>query len=151
MEHNIRILSPEALMPELPALLEQADSIPLLISGGSMSPFLIHGRDIVYLSKPPAQLRKGDMILYCRSSGEHVLHRVYKCKNGQYDLLGDAQSTVESGIRHQQVLAIVLSVKRKGKLLHTGSFLWAFFRGPWLWLRPVRQPVLSLYRLIFRK
>ena len=51
MESNVKILPPEELIPPLLDLLEDADSVPLLISGASMSPFLVHNRDTVFLTK----------------------------------------------------------------------------------------------------
>ena len=49
MEHKLHVAEPEEFMKDLPALLNEAESIPLLISGNSMLPFLVHGRDTVYL------------------------------------------------------------------------------------------------------
>ena len=65
MEKTRRILPPEVLLEEYRQLLqnEEIESLPLVISGNSMSPFLIHGRDTVYLSrlKRPA---KGEMFSF---------------------------------------------------------------------------------------
>ncbi len=150
MEHKTRIVDPQELMPQLPALLQETGSIPLVITGGSMVPFLVHGRDTVYLSRVPATLKRGDMILYRRDSGDYVLHRIFRAEGRLYTLLGDAQTTPEPGIRQEQVLALVTAVRRKGKLLQRGSFLWGFFARTWLWLRPVR-PLLTKIYTAFRK
>lgn len=39
MEHKVRTIDPEELMPQLPQLLQQAQAVPLIISGNSMAPF----------------------------------------------------------------------------------------------------------------
>ncbi len=145
MEPNVRTVSPEELIPPLLSLLDQADSVPLVITGNSMSPFLVHGRDTVFLSRPVFPLKKGDMILYRRAGGAYVLHRICKAADHSYCLLGDAQTDIEPGIRREQVLAMVTAVRRKGKLLHPGSLWWEFFRGPWLFLRPVRRHLIAVY------
>ena len=145
MEHKLRVIEPEELMSQLPQLLQEAESVPLVISGSSMSPFLAHGRDTVYLSKVTGPLKKGDMILYRRASGAYILHRIYRVRDGVYDLVGDGQLGIEPGIRPEQVIAIVNTVRRKGKLLRKGSLRWEFFEHVWLELLPLRPKIHRLY------
>jgi hypothetical protein len=145
MEPKLRIIEPEALMSQLPQILQEAESVPLVISGNSMSPFLIHGRDTVYLSRVTKPIRRGDMILYRRRNGAYILHRVYRVKQDTYTLVGDGQYGLEPGIRKDQVLAMVTAVRRKGKLLRKGSFCWEFFAHIWLALLPVRPGIRRLY------
>lgn len=145
MESKITILSAEKLIPPLLELLEQAESVPLVISGSSMAPFLVHRRDTVFLSRIRGPLKRGDMILYRRSNGYYVLHRIYKAENGYYTLVGDAQTALERGIRPDQILAQVTSVRRKGKILKPGSFWWEFFQRVWIRLVPLRPWILSVY------
>ncbi len=149
MEPNIRTMEPEVLIPQLLQLLQNTDAVPLVITGSSMTPFLVHGRDTVYLSKP-GKLHKGDMVLYRRRSGQYVLHRICKVPENQYWLLGDAQTVIEKDIRPQQILATVTALRRKGRLIKPGDFLWEFFRGPWLWLRPLRPLLWKLYTFFKR-
>lgn len=151
MEAKTRILDPEALMEQLPGMLEQVQAVPLVISGNSMSPFLVHRRDTVYLSKVTAPLKKGDMILYCRDNGAYILHRICKVDADGYTLIGDAQPVKEPGIRPDQVLAVVTAVRRKGKLLQPGSFRWEFFARVWLRMIPLRRSCIGMYELIFGK
>ena len=145
MEHKLRVIEPEELMSQLPQLLQEAESVPLVISGSSMSPFLAHGRDTVYLSKVTGPLKKGDMILYRRASGAYILHRIYRVRDGVYDLVGDGQLGIEPGIRPEQVIAIVNTVRRKGKLLRKGSLRWEFFEHVCLELLPLRPKIHRLY------
>ena len=139
MEHKVKVLQPEELIPPLLALLDETPAVPLVISGNSMSPFLVHGRDTVYLSKLTQPPRRGDMILYRRDNGAYVLHRVYEA-GSTCTMVGDAQTLLERGIRPDQLLARVSAVCRKGKHLEKGSFWWDFFEKVWirsLSLRPV--------------
>ena len=145
MESNVKVLSAEELMPPLLQLLEETDSVPLIISGSSMNPFLVHGRDTVYLSKIHHPLNRGDMILYRRHSGQYVLHRIYRAEPGSYTLVGDAQTALEHGIRREQVLALVTAVRRKGKLLGPGSFWWEFFQKVWIRMIPLRPGIVAIY------
>ena len=148
MEHKAKVLDPDALIPPLLDLLEEVPRVPLVISGYSMTPFLVHGRDTVYLSRITQPPRRGDMILYRRDSGSYVLHRVYRAGD-TYTMVGDAQTLLEPGIRQDQLLARVSAVYRKDRLLKPGSFLWDFFARFWIRLIPLR-PVLRRIYTIFK-
>lgn len=148
MERKMRVLPPEILMEQLLSVMEEVDTVPLVISGSSMSPFLVHGRDTVYLSKITGPLKRGDMILYRRSNGAYILHRICRVEGDSFSLVGDAQFLIEHGIRRDQVLAIVTAVRRKGKLLRKGSFWWEFFEKVWLRMIPLRRSVIGLYGLV---
>jgi hypothetical protein len=149
MEHKVNIMEPEQLIPSLLALLEETDAVPLVITGGSMTPFLVHGRDTVYLSKIATPPKRGDMILYQRDNGRFILHRVYRVGT-TYTMVGDAQTLLETGIRPDQMLARVDTVRRKGKLLRKGNFCWDFFEKVWIRLIPFRSLFRKVYAIVWR-
>ena len=148
MEADLRVLPPEELMEQLLGLLDVTEQVPLVISGSSMYPFLHHRRDTVYLSKMTAPLKRGDMILYRRPSGQYVLHRIVRVGQGTYDLLGDRQTAVEPGIPEERVLAVVRAVRRKGKLLRSGDLLWDFYEKCWINLIRLRPWLIRAYDLL---
>lgn len=150
MEHKVKVLPPEVLMEQLLGLLDSAEYVPLNISGSSMTPFLVHSRDTVYLSRVTRPLKKGDMILYRRDSGAYVLHRIYRVTPEGYWLVGDAQILIEKGVRRDQVLALVTAVRRKEKLLQPGSFWWDFFEKVWIRLIPLRPGIAAAYSALTR-
>lgn len=145
MEHRVRVVAPELLMEPLLGLLEEAETVPLMISGSSMTPFLVHGRDTVYLSKVDRSLKKGDMVLYQRQNGDYVLHRIFKAECDSYTMVGDAQTHLETGIKPDQIRALVTAVRRKDKLLQKGNLLWAFYEKIWIRMVPMRPAVRNLY------
>lgn len=149
MEHVEKSLDTAALFEEYRALLQTVDTLPLTITGSSMTPFLVPGRDSVLLTRPPAALRRGDIALYRRASGAYVLHRVCRARRGVYTMLGDAQCMREPGVRHEQVIAVVQSALRKGKRQQKGCFWWEFFARVWLRLVPLRPALLRVYPFIF--
>ena len=144
-EHNI--MPPETLVPKILALLEVSDAVPLIITGSSMTPFLTHQRDTVYLSKPRRHLKRGDMIFYRRDNGRYVLHRICKVKDGTYWLVGDAQTGIEPGIRPDQVIAVVNAVRRNGKLIKPGDISWEFFEHCWLRMIPLRPYIFKIHSI----
>lgn len=133
-------------------LINEGKEVSLIVTGSSMSPFLIHERDTVYLRKPDHELKKGDIVFYERDNGQFVLHRILKVHdNGTYDIIGDNQDVVEEGVRRDQIFAYVFKVKRKGKIIEPGSFWWEFFAGPWTEIIPARRTVSRLYGTIAGK
>ena len=148
MEDNVKVLPPEVAVERLLAIMDTGAAAPLVISGYSMSPFLVHGRDTVYLAPPPETLKKGDMILYRRDSGMYVLHRICAVTGDTFTLIGDGQQEKEPGIRKDQILARVTAVRRKGRMLKKGSFRWDFFEKVWLNMIPLRPAALKLYGLL---
>lgn len=151
MKTETRIMAPGELLEEYRRVLLEEDavqSLPLIISGNSMSPFLIHGRDTVFLSRLTRSARRGDMLLYQRTNGSYVLHRVYAVTAEGYTMVGDAQTVLEKGIRPEQVIAIVTKVIRKGKCLEPGCFWWDFFEKIWIRMVALRRPIWKLYSLV---
>ena len=150
MKTETRILPPEVLLEEYRKLLQEEDvkELPLTITGNSMSPFLIHGRDTVYLSRLTRHARRGDVLLYRRDNGAYVLHRVYAVTPETYTMVGDAQTELESGIRPDQVVAVMTRATRKDKELRPGDFWWDFFETTWLRFLPMRRPIHKLYTIM---
>lgn len=171
-----RILPPEVLLEEYRELLkdEEIKALPLVISGNSMSPFLIHGRDTVYLSRLERPVRRGDVLLYRRDNGAYILHRVCRVEKADgsrgsgsvmdsdakptrgsvpvgeevYTMIGDAQVVPEPGIRRDQVIAIMTSAERKGRRQAPGCFWWEFFEKVWIRMIPVRRLVRGGYTVL---
>ena len=150
MKTQTKILPPELLLEEYRKLLQEegVKELPLTITGSSMSPFLIHDRDTVYLSRLTRPARRGDMLLYRRDNGAYILHRVYAVTPESYTMVGDAQTELEHGIRPDQVIAVVTRVARKEQELRPGSFWWDFFETAWLRLLPLRRPIHRLYTAV---
>lgn len=147
MEPAVMTTDAAALLERYCALLKTGDDpLPLPVSGGSMAPFLIPGRDSVLLARPGRRLRRGDMVLYRRTSGAYVLHRIVACqRGGSYVLAGDAQCFVERGIRDEQIAAVVCAVVRNGRRLKPGSFWWEFFARVWSRMIPLRGALCRAY------
>ena len=151
MEKHTRTEKPEILLEEYRRLLEDEniEALPLVISGNSMSPFLVHGRDTVYLSRPSGPIKKGDVVLYRRDNGAYILHRVHKVEKDSFTMTGDAQTYLEKGIRPDQIIAVMTSALRKGKRQQAGCFWWDFFEKIWprmLYLRPVAVKIYTFIR-----
>ena len=150
MEQRKQKVDTSLLLEEYRKLLETVDQLPLLISGNSMSPFLIHGRDTVYLTKVNRPLKRGDIVLYRRKNGAYILHRICAVEGDTFSMVGDAQTEIERGIARDQIFAVVCSVIRKGRHLSPGCFWWDFFEKVWIRLIPFRPFLVGLYGMLKR-
>lgn len=146
MKADVRSVAADVYMEDLLQTLDYTESVPLVISGSSMDPFLVHGRDTVFLTKLKRPAKKGDMLLYRRMGGQYILHRVYKVQEDSLQTIGDGQLSIEPGIRPEQVLATVSAVRRKGKLLKPGHPTWVFYEKIWIRLIRIRPRLLRLCR-----
>ena len=125
-------------------LVEEGREVSMVITGSSMSPFLIHERDTIFFQKPDRKLKRGDMVFYQRVDGQFVMHRIYRVRPNGYDIVGDAQQEIERGVLREQIFALVTKVERKGKMLKPRDFLWEFFAGIWLFVLPIRHVLMRI-------
>lgn len=64
----------------------------LPVTGNSMWPLLVGGRDMVRLARPDRCAQSGDIALYQKADGSYILHRVIRlCTPETCICCGDAQ------------------------------------------------------------
>ena len=129
-------------------LIEEGLTVPLTVTGGSMTPYLSGGRDTVMISKPAFPLKVGDIAFFERPDGQIVMHRVKKRRENNYFFVGDAQTAVEGPVPEERVFGSVERVIRKGKIGERGSFTWFFFSKIWIRIIPLRPLCMKIYRAI---
>ena len=88
--------------------------------GDSMYP-LIKPRDLLVIKKVTAPLKKNDIPLYKRDSGQYVLHRIVKIKNGEYYICGDNRAFIERGITDRHIIGVLTDIVREGKTIPVNS------------------------------
>lgn len=122
----MKMMDTRAYVGMLKELVEQGREVRMVISGSSMAPFLIHGRDSIFFRAPERELRKGDIVFYERPGGQFVVHRICRVHADGYDIIGDAQTEIEHHVQRKQIFARVTKVERKGKYC-TGNVLVGVF------------------------
>lgn len=146
-EEDIKIVDNETYLSVFEELIKQGRTVRIPVSGGSMTPFLIHRRDCVFLSPADSPLKKGDVVMYTRESGQYVLHRIVRVrKDGLFDICGDAQQDIERGVKRENIFARADAIERKGKLIYPKSLFWWFFAKVWCRVIPLRHCLMKLYR-----
>ena len=106
----------QELLPFIEEAFKNNKTFTIPITGTSMLPLLVQGRDAVTLKKCEEPLKKGDLPLYRRKDGTFVLHRIVDIdKNGNYIMCGDNQFLKEYNLEHSQIIGIVSEITRDGK------------------------------------
>ena len=141
----MRVIDTVEYVSVLRELTEAGQEVSMRISGNSMSPFLIHGRDSICFRKPDRPLKAGDMVFFQRLSGQFVMHRICKVRPEGYYIIGDAQQVIEGPVQREQIFALINKVNRKGKWIGPGDFWWEFFAHVWLNVIPLRRIFVKLY------
>ena len=144
----MRKLDTDAYISTLRDLVNQGKEVRLIISGSSMTPFLVHERDSILFSKPDSPLKRGDMVFYQRENGQFVMHRILHVKPEGLYIIGDAQIEIEGPVNPSCVFARITKVNRKGKWIGPGQFWWWFFQHIWLSIIPLRPYILKIFSLI---
>ena len=103
-----------------------------------MLPMLRQGIDSVVLSPVPEKLKKYDLPLYQWDDGKYILHRIVAVGDS-YTCIGDNQFVEETGVRQDQMIALVTGFYRKEKyhrVTEPGYLLYCRF---WHYSRPIRH------------
>ena len=128
----------EDLLPLIQEGLESGKTVRFSPRGISMLPMLRQGIDNVVLSPVPAKLKKYDLPLYRRSSGQFVLHRIIKVGE-TYTCMGDNQFDPEPGLRHEQMIGLVTAFTRGSKQISVTDIRYQIYCRVWHYSRPLRR------------
>lgn len=130
--------------PVIQEVLDSGGEFQLYPRGSSMLPLIQEGRDWVRLIQKGNALHRNDIILYHRSDGSFVLHRIIKIRSDGYVLCGDNQVQLETGIQNDQIIALVKEIGRKGRPISNHSVGLRLYEWIWCCL-----PFRKLYFQIF--
>lgn len=126
-------------------------SIPLVVTGKSMNPFLKDGKDTVWLEAcTESSFKRGKILLFRREDGKIVLHRVRKVMpDGVLVMNGDAQYWCEN-IKKEQALAVVTYIEKNGKNKPCNSLIYKIKIEVWQLSKPLRPFIFRVQRKIKR-
>ena len=118
--------------------------------GDSMRPLIREGRDLLVIEKPAGRLKRYDVPLYRRDSGQYVLHRVLRVREADYVLCGDNRWHRETGVTDRQILGVLAAVIRDGKELPVTDRRYRLYVHLWCDLFPLRAVLLMGIRILKR-
>ncbi len=148
-----KIFSIASMMPVIQELVGQGKSVEIMPHGESMLPTIKSG-DVVTVSSPDCKLKKYDVVLYARTDGSAILHRITAVLNSGYVMAGDAQNYLEYPVKREQIVAVVTKVVRDDKVIYKRdkrNNLALFFRDMRLWKAKFWLYVYPFYKKYIRK
>ena len=128
----------ESFMPIFHEYLKMGKSIHYSPRGVSMLPMLRQGIDSVVFSPLPETLKKYDLPLYQRRDGKYILHRIVAVGD-TYTCMGDNQFAEETGVAHDQMIALVTGFYRGEKYHSVKEPGYRFYCRFWHYSRPIRH------------
>ena len=132
------------IIDEAVALMNEGYSVTLPVSGRSMLPFIIGGKESVILA-PPAGLKRGIVALAWVENRRYVLHRIGRIEGGRVRLMGDGNLAGREycSIAYVKPIAThVVDCHRQRRYLYTG---WRKVASEIWWkLLPIRRYLLKL-------
>ncbi len=136
------------IMMEVIRLIDEGVSVKLPVSGKSMRPFIVGGRDSVILQKP-VNLKVGEIVLAKVEGSRYVLHRIVRFDGVMFTLMGDGNILGTEHCAICDIKGVATHVVRgDGKEINlkcVGSRLtWTL----WRWLCPVRKYLLMIYNKV---
>ena len=102
------------MIPIIRVAVENGKPVEMTVTGSSMMPLLIDRVSSVRMTKPD-DLKRGDIVLFLRSDGHYVLHRIARVQDGSYDIIGDNQWVADRNVLQKDIIAKVMSYSRDGK------------------------------------
>lgn len=112
--------------------------------GDSMHPLIRQDMDILIIEKPKGRLKKYDVPLYKRDSGQYVLHRVLKVRDSDYVICGDNRYCKEYGITDRHIIGVLTAVVRDGKEIPITDLWYRLYVHLWCDLFPIRVLILKV-------
>ena len=138
-------VSNELFFSGVEQLLAEGKSVRIKAKGRSMEPFIRDGRDEIVLSAG-IQARKGCIIL-TRTGEGIVLHRVIKIEGNAVTLMGDGNLFKTESCLREDIIAVATRIVRRGKEIDPECFMERFKARIWMIARPLRRPMLRIWRI----
>ena len=119
--------------------------------GDSMLPFIKQGRDVLVISKVNGRLKRYDVPLYKRDSGQYVLHRILKVCDKTYVICGDNRWQREYGITDKHIIGVLTAVIRDGKEISVTDRKYRIYVHLWCDFFYVRAFILWIKKFLKRR
>ena len=105
---------------------------------------------MLIIEKSEGRLKKYDVPLYKRDSGQYVLHRILKVRKDDYVICGDNRYCKEYGISDRHIIGVLTAVVRSGKEISVNDWRYKLYVHLWCDLFPLRAFTLKFVGKIKR-
>ena len=149
--NEIKRLEPSVLFAAVEEQLAQGRLASFTVTGMSMWPFICHDRDqVVVTACDPESLQVGDVILFQTPMGNYMLHRITALWQDNFETTGDGNRFRDGWFPLRCAKAKVVRIQRDGKSIDCEAPGWRFLFRVWMFLFPVRAPLLRLLKRLGR-
>ena len=140
------------MMEEIRKLISEGRTVSLTVKGNSMNPFLVSLRDQMTLGPwKDVDIRKGCVALVKDIRGNYLIHRIISRDGNTVTLIGDGNVGLYEKAVTDEIIGIMYSITRKGKVWKADDRMWKLYSWFWMLILPVRRWPLGLWRRIFLK
>ena len=137
------------IAPYIKEAVKNGKEVRLTVTGFSMYPLLRGGSDDVILSFSK-NIKKYDVVLFERKTGEYIFHRVIKVEGNLLTIAGDNETKKEYPVEKERVIAIMKAFIRSGKT-HSADALWyKIYSRLWLCIFPFRHIVSGILHRVMQ-
>lgn len=119
--------------------------------GDSMMPIIRQNRDLLIIEKVNGRLKKYDVPLYKRDSGQYVLHRILRVRKNDYVMCGDNRCNKEYGITDRHIIGVLTGIVRDGKTVSVNNKKYRLYVHLWCDFFPVRALILRAKNYLKRQ
>lgn len=119
--------------------------------GDSMMPIIRQNRDLLIIEKVNGRLKKYDVPLYKRDSGQYVLHRILKVRKNDYVICGDNRRQKEYGITDSHIIGVLTGIVRDGKTIYVNDKKYRLYVHLWCDFFPIRALILRAKNYLKRR
>jgi hypothetical protein len=140
------------MMEQIRELIAEGKTVTLTVKGNSMNPFMVHLRDQITLGPwKDGDIRTGTVALVRDTNGNYLIHRIIRRDAGTVTLLGDGNLNMTETATFENIIGIMLSITRKGRIVRADSLCWKAYSWIWRIFTPVRRLPLGVWRKLNRK
>ena len=116
--------------------------------GTSMWPLLIEGKCRVKITAAEEKMvKKGDIVLYRRTDGTMVLHRIMKVEEDGFRVCGDHQWKLDEKVQEEQILAVAQGFFINGNYIDEKTWWYRLYKRFWNGNLTIRRCCLAFLRL----
>lgn len=131
--------------------IEKSGKIIYTNVGDSMMPFIKQGRDVLVISRAEGRLKRYDVPLYKRDSGQYVLHRILKVRENDYIICGDNRCNREYGITDKHIIGVLTGIIRDGREIPVTDRKYRIYVHLWCDFFLVRAFIIRIRQFLKRR
>jgi len=139
-------MNDNGFIEEAVRLVQKGVTVTFPVTGQSMLPFIIGGKESVILHAP-GLIDVGDVVLAWVDGNRYVVHRIIKLDYDRVTLMGDGNVRGTEHCRLNDIKARVTHVVSADNKKRDLYSRWRVLAAKlWYWLRPIRRYLLAIYK-----